>query len=220
MSRFTVTELTRLFPTANERVYTSGQIIVYDGDKPNHVMFIVSGAVKFHDSDPDGNEKIMHIGGPSSFFPLFYSFDGKPQVDGFYTTLQKSCIVMIPLKDFTDHLKTDASFASRLLTWYASEMDHMVIRLKSLEKSSARVKLLHAIAYLCEQHSIVRPLRSAWYRVSFPLAQQTLADLTGLTRETVNTTLKDIEKCGAIHVPKKMVLEIHKKKLFKLVEET
>lgn len=181
-------------------------------------MFVVSGAVKFHDSDPDGNEKIMHIGGPESFFPLFYSFDGKPQVDAFYTTLQKSRILLIPLKEFTNHLKSDAAFAYRLLTWYAGEMDHVVLRLKSLEKSSARDKLLHALAYLCERHSTVRPLRSAWFRVSFPLTQQTLAELTGLTRETVNATLKDIEKLGVIHVPRKMTLEINKRKLKAVLE--
>lgn len=220
MSGFTVSNLTTLFPTSLERVYQSGQIVVYNGDRPAHVMYVISGAVKFYDIDSEGNEKILHIGGPQSFFPLFYSFDGKPQVDAFYTTLQKSRLLFIPLKDFKHRLETDATFTSRILTWYAEEMDHVVLRLKSLERSSAKEKVLQALAYLLEQHAVIRPLSAAWYRVSFPLSQQTLAELTGLTRETVNTVLKEIEKEGIVRTPKKMSLEINKRKLAKHLAES
>lgn len=220
MSDFTVSSLQKLFPTSVERIYDAGQIVIYNGDRPRHVMYVISGAVKFYDIDSDGNEKILHIGGPKSFFPLFYSFDGKPHVDAFYTTLQKSQILLIPLKEFTERLNTDAKFTSQMLRWYAGEMDHVVLRLKSLERSTAKQKLLQALIYLSEQHTILRPLSSTWCRVNFPVSQQTLAELTGLTRETVNTVLKEIDSDGVIRVPKKTTLEINKVKLAKLLEET
>jgi CRP-like cAMP-binding protein len=208
-----------MFPDATERVYTAGQIIIYHGDKPRHVMFIISGAVKFYDTDLDGNEKILHIGGAQSFFPLFYTFDGKPHVDAFYTTLQKTRILLIPLKDFTEKIKSDAAFTSKILAWYAREMDHIVLRLKSLERSSARTKVLQALMYLCEQHAVIRPLNKTWFRVSFPMTQQTLAELTGLTRETVNVALKEIDQEKITKSPKKTVLEINRQKLEKALEE-
>jgi CRP-like cAMP-binding protein len=219
VTSFTLTTLLDLFPAATDRIYNSGQIVVYHGDKPDHVMFIISGAVKFYDIDSDGNEKILHIGGAQSFFPLFYSFDHKPEVEGFYSTLQKTRLLFIPLKDFQNRLETDAMFTKQMLAWYAHEMDHVVLRLKSLERSNAKQKLLQALAYLCEQHAVVRPLRSNWYRVSFPLTQQTIAELTGLTRETVNAAFKEIEGLNLVNIPKKTTLEINKKKLFKLLEE-
>src|SRR5690606_10145616 len=84
---FTPSEVKKHFPHAVERTYSAGQIVIYHGDAPNHVMFIVSGAVKFYDTDDDGNEKIMHIGGEASIFPLFYSFEDKESVDAFYATI-------------------------------------------------------------------------------------------------------------------------------------
>lgn len=219
VSDFTLPVLRKLFPTAVERVYQSGQIVIYNGDRPRHVMFIISGAVKFYDIDVDGNEKILHIGGQRSFFPLFYSFDGKPQVEAFYTTLQKSRLLLIPLAEFKKRLETDATFTSQMLAWYAEEMDHVVLRLKSLERSSAKEKVLQALAYLYEQHSVMRPLNAAWSRVSFPLSQQTLAELTGLTRETVNSVLKEIDKEGVVRTPKKMTFEINRRKLAKHLDE-
>lgn len=202
-----------MFPSSTERVYNAGQIIIYHGDSPDYVMFIVSGAVKFYDIDKEGNEKIFHIGGPGSFFPLFYTFDVKPHVEAFYTTLQKSRFLMIPLKEFLECTQTNAEFTSRILTWYAQEMDHVVLRLKSLERSTAKDKLLQALLYLCEQHATIKVLRAGWWRVNFPLSQQTLAELTGLTRETVNMTLGELQKEGIVRVPKKMRLEICKEKL-------
>lgn len=214
VSSFTVGALTKMFPDAVERTYNAGQIVIYHGDKPDYVMFVISGTVKFYDIDSDGNEKIFHIGGPQSFFPLFYTFEGKDHVDAFYTTLEKSRFLLIPLSDFRKRIEEDAPFTAAILAWYAKEMDYVVLRLKSLERSSARQKLLQALSYLCEQHSVGKPWHSSvWCRVRFPLSQQTLAELTGMTRETVNATLKDIQKLGVIRVPKKMTLEIHKEKL-------
>ena len=57
-----------------------------------------------------------------------------------------------------------------------------------------------------------------WYRVRFPLSQQTLADLTGLTRETVNIALKDIEPLEVMRTPRKLVVEIHPENLAKALE--
>ena len=174
-----------------ERTYEAGQIIIYDGDSPNLVRFIKRGAVKFYDTDTDGREKIMHIGGEGSIFPLFYSFEGKDSVTGFYATIAKTDVVAVSLTDFQNRLKTSPDYAFQILQWYAEEMDHIVLRLKSLEKSTAKQKILQALFYLGGQHATKSHGQLKWHRINFPLTQQTLADITGLTRETVNITLKD-----------------------------
>ena len=216
MNDFTSTSLKKLFPAAIERKYPAGQIVIYDGDHPDHVFFILSGTIKFYDIDSEGNEKILHIGGASSLFPLFYTFESKPKVDGFYTTLQRSNFLLIPIKDFRERVQTDAMFASSMLAWLAGQMDHTLLRLKSMERSSARHKLLHALAYLAENNSTIL-LRPGWRKVNFPLSQQTLAELAGLTRETVNATLRELEKERLIRIPKKMTLEINLRKLNTIV---
>lgn len=195
-----------------ERIYEAGQIIIYHGDAPNHVMFIKSGAIKFYDSDADGNEKILHIGGKGCIFPLFYSFEDKDAVDAFYATIAKTEVLIVPLSDFQDKLKTSAEFAFRTLRWYAAEMDCIVLRLKSMERSSAKQKVIQALYYLIGQHTDHEKQKSDWYRINFPLTQQILADLTGLTRETVNVVLKDDELQQIIR-SRAQTYEINRKKI-------
>lgn len=194
------------------RTYGPGQIIIYDGDAPNLVRFIKSGAVKFYDTDSDGREKIMHIGGEGSIFPLFYSFEGKDKVSGFYATISETEVLAVPLDDFQNELKISSEYAFRTLRWYAEEMDHIVLRLKSMEKSSAKQKILQALYYLSGQHATQKSPRTKWYQINFPLTQQTIADMTGLTRETVNITLKDSELLKVVR-NKRQLFEIDYEKV-------
>jgi len=49
MGAFTLDEVHRLFPGAPERTYNQGHIVIYDGDQPNHVVYVKSGAYKLYD---------------------------------------------------------------------------------------------------------------------------------------------------------------------------
>ncbi len=190
--------------------------MIYHGDKPNHVMFIKSGAVKFYDTDTDGNEKILYIGGAGSLLPLFYSFEDKDSVDGFYATITKTEVTMVPLDDFRKQLKTLPDYAFSVLRWYAEKMDHVVLRLKSMEKSSAKQRLLQAFSYLCNEHAVHR-VNSHWCKINFPLTQQVIADLTGLTRETVNVTLKEPDIQRLVRI-KHQMYEINETKVKSLIQ--
>ena len=218
MNIFTSTQVLKDFPNAIARTYETGQIILYDGDQPNHVMFIKRGAIKFFDNDNDGNEKILHIGGSGSIAPLFYPFEDKPAVDAFYAALCKTEVLLVLIDDFRDKLQNSAQYAYNVLKWYAEEMDHIVLRLKSLEKSGARQKILQALNYLGDQHATKETANKTWCRVSFPVTQQILADLTGLTRETVNIVLNDPEPLAFIRSNSRQMLEINLKKLAEALE--
>lgn len=192
MNKFTPSRIIKDFPSAITRSYGAGQIIVYDGDKPSHIMVVKSGAVKFYDTDNDGNEKIMHISGKGSIFPLFYAFENKDHVDSFYATLTPTELILVPMAEFRDKLRNSPAFAFEIIQWYAAQMDHIIKRLKSLERSGSRQKVLQALEYLAIDHAEKVGVR--WYRTNLPITQQTLADMTGLTRETVNGTMRGLTK--------------------------
>jgi len=213
VSIFTATEVLKHFPDAVERTYAAGQIIIYDGDRPHHVVIVKRGAIKFFDIDSDGNEKILHIGGEGSIAPLFYSFEDKPAVDAYYSTISKTEVLLVDLVKFRQKLRTSPDYAAETLRWYATEMDHIVSRLKSMEKSTAKQKIRQALYYLSEQHATKSTGKGEWYRINFPVTQQTLANLTGLTRETVNIILNDPEYLKLVRTSRGQGLEIHKTKV-------
>lgn len=207
------------FPDATLRIYEPGQVVVYYGDAPNYMMFIKSGAVKFYDTDSRGNEKILHIKGKGSLFSLSSSFEDKKQVDAFYTTLCRSELIMIPIEEFRHLLKTTPNYAYQILGWYAEEMSHIILQLNNLGKSTAKQKVLGALDYLIDQHSTANHESRNWHQVDFPVSQQLLADMTGITRETANAILRDASKLNIVQTPRKQILEIHKINLKKQLNE-
>lgn len=218
MNIFTSTKVLADFPHATARTYEAGQIILYEGDQPNYVLFVKSGAIKFFDTDSDGNEKILHIGGEGSIAPLFYAFEDKKAVDAFYGALCKTEVLLVPLDDFRSKLQSSASYTYKVLRWYAEEMDHIVLRLKSLEKSSAKQKVLQALYYLSDQHATKEVTKGGWCRISFPVTQQILADLTGLTRETVNITLNDPESLKYVRSNSRQKYDINKTQIAEILD--
>lgn len=213
MNIFTPKEVLKHFPDAVHRTYTAGQIIIYDGDQPSQVVFVKSGAIKFFDIDTDGNEKILHIGGEGSIAPLFYSFEDKTAVDAYYSTVTKTEVLLVPLTQFREKIRSSSEFAANILRWYATEMDYIVSRLKSMEKSSAKHKILQALYYLSDQHATQNNEKGEWYRINFPVTQQTLANLTGLTRETVNITLNDPDNAKFIRTHRGQRIDINQEKI-------
>jgi CRP/FNR family transcriptional regulator, cyclic AMP receptor protein len=207
VGNFTPFPIKKIFANSTTRKYDSGQIVVYQGDKPMHAMFIKSGCVKYYDIDENGDEKIIHILGPKSFIPLFYFFaHGQKEVDSFYSTLTETELELIPANEFIKKLKNDFEF-SNMIAMY------VVQRIKSLTKNDARQKVIETLNYLVIKHSS-STLRG-WNKVNFPLTQQTLANLTNLSRETVNSVIKDLEKEKVVRSPHQAQIEIKKSRLNK-----
>jgi len=207
---FTPQLVETLFSDVQERTYRPGQIVVYDGDHPNHVFYVKKGVYKFYDTDSAGNEKIMYIGGQESFFPIFYAFERKPHVDGFYATVTPCDLLLIPIDDFREKLKTKPSLAYEMLNWHAYEVEQIILHLKSVEQNVAKDRVARVLHNLCKHHAVPGLVKPGWYTLDFPISQQMLADLTGLTRETVNIVLKELDALQAVRMPKRLTLELNK----------
>lgn len=214
MKHFTSQDVKTLFPNAVERTYSGGQIVVYVGDQPGHMFFVNKGAIKNYDIDENGNEKILSIIGDLGFFSILYSFGDKQDVSSFYSTLDETELLLIPLEDFQELINSDVEFANRVFCWFVAEMELVMGRIKGLEKTEGKMKVAQVLEYLITRHASKK--NTTWYQVKFPVNQQLLADLVGLTRETVSMVMKDFDDQQIIRYPKQMILEINQKKLSRI----
>jgi len=195
------------------RSYAKNQIICYQGDKPQHVFFVLKGHIKYYDFDVNGNEKILHIIGPQNVFPMLYAFGVSNEIGAFYATLDAVEVISIPLKDFHDAIKTNVEFSNKLTRWFLTEIEQLTFRINSFEKTDSRSKVLHALKYLATHYG---EHDDTWSRLNFATTQQFLADFTGLTRETVSTTMNELERDHTIRSGKNRLIEIKTSELDRL----
>lgn len=194
-----------LFPNASVRTYSKNQIICYQGDQPQHVFYVLKGHIKYYDIDENGNEKILHIVGPQNIFPMLYAFQVSDKVDAFYSSLDKVELLSVSLDDFRRVTKTNITFVNSLTRWFLAEIEQLTFRINSFEKSDSRYKVLQALQYLTRSYGA---FANGWQRLNFLATQQFLADFTGLTRETVSTTMTELEKTGTVRIAKGRFIEV------------
>lgn len=208
------TTVQKLVEEGTVREYLAGQLVLYEGDPASQVFYVYEGVVKMYDIDSNGNEKIVALAGKGDMFPILQVFVDSPDVTSFYSTLSDVKTVVIPRDVFMKHVKSDPQLGMYCLEWFTRTVKYLVERVSSLEKTDTQAKLNAVLMLLCEAHSQKR--LSGWRRVSFPVNQQLLADLIGVTRESVNGAVKIAQNKGIMRMPKNKVLEIHKKNLQKL----
>lgn len=212
MKNLTTASIKELFPQAPSRKYDKGQIICYQGDKPQHIFFVAGGHIRLYDIDDHGNDKIQHLIGPGNIFPMMYAFGVSEEVGSFYSSIDEVEVIAIPLRDFRQAIQTNIDFANSLTRWFLTEINQLVYRISSLEKTDSRVKVLYALKYLATDYGHEK---GTWRQLNFRVTQQFIADLTGLARETVSATMHKLEQDEVIR-SRKGHLEIKHSALAKL----
>ena len=207
MKELTGTPLDALLVNAKVRHYPKGQIILYEGENPTDAFVVKDGAVKIYDIDEDGNEKILHIIRANGLFPIIFLFGTSRQTSTFYTTVADSELYVFSRADFEARLASDPALVLYCLRWFADEVQEMLRRMSSLEKTSTRSKLMATLGYLSRQHT--DPPKAGWKRVQFPISHQLLADMIGVTRESTTMVMKDLQKEKVVRTPKLGALDIN-----------
>lgn len=203
--------LQALLRTSRVKRFPKGQIMLYEGDTTSEVYVVKLGAVKLFDIDTNGNEKILHIVGPPTLLPFaFYSSLEQP-LRWFYGAVNDCEVYVLPAAELRAAMQADAVLAEAMVTKLAFDMHEVLARLSSLGKTSVQEKLLAALLFLMTHHSSAT--RLGWHRVAFPVTHQLLADLAGVTRESVALCMKEFQTQKIIRNPKLNLLDINSERL-------
>lgn len=191
--------------------FPKAQIILYKDDLPPDVYVVKSGAVKLYDIDDQGNEKILHIVGPNTLLPFAF-FSGKNvPLHWFYVTLTDCEVYVISRSSLDEAILADGSLAMYLMNVFATDVHELLVRLSSLEKTTVPDKMQAVLKFLAVRHATKRS--NGWWRVSFNVNHQLLADLSGITRESAAMAMKELQKEKLVRSPRLGTLDINKDKL-------
>lgn len=192
--------------------FPRGQIILFQGDKPFEVMQLKAGIIKIYDIDEDGNEKILHLLKAGAILPLVFFSGNNERVNWFYAALTDCDVCVITYENLNKQMNDSSQLSILLVHWFSIEVHELLVRMSSLGKTNTRGKILAALKFLAVHHAIQR--RSGWWRVTFPVNHQLLADMTGMTRESAAMIMKEIKDEKIIRQPRVTILEINTDKLF------
>lgn len=195
MTSVVTQKVDQFFRTYPQRSYPKGQILVFAGEEPEHVFYITKGRVRQYDVSYRGEEVIVNVFKPPSFFPMAWAINKTPNRYFFKTEIDTE-LHIVPASAAVKFVKDNPDVMYDLLSRLYQGTDGLLGRLVQLMSGSAQTRLLYEL--VIESHRFGPKGKSGVYQL--PLKESDLAARTGLSRETVSRELHKAKDLNLVEV--------------------
>lgn len=199
VGRSQLENIAKLIAHRTQRTYKKGEIILHAGQAPSSVFYITKGFVKYYSIDDDGNEALIGINRATDIFPIGWLTGASLAALYYYEAMTSVTICLISRAGFMSYLKDDPAIA---LALYTDQLDHTIDlsnRVNGLLQAGARHKILYCLRYLAHRYGR-NPTLVSHKKVlrDFTITHQMIADMVGLSRETVSIEMKKLSREGYV----------------------
>ncbi len=177
------------------------QRIYLPGDPSDQVFLLKAGVVKISAIGPSDRELILAFLSPGDVFGELAVVDDEPR-DHLAEAYEDSVICAIDRDLFLTIVRESPELGYQVTKLMGFRLRRLRGRGEELLYKSAPARVAHVLLDLAEQHGVrdadgtVIPLR---------LSQSDLANLVGLTRETVNIILRDFRERQLLEVDRRSI---------------
>jgi CRP/FNR family cyclic AMP-dependent transcriptional regulator len=170
------------------------KIILCEEETSEFMYGIVRGKVKITRAGKEGRETILSMHGQGEFFGELSMIDGKT-TPATVVAVEDSLVAIISRQHFHSLLFTHRQVLENLLQILCSRLRESWQKIEMLNFNDASLRVKMLLRILAETYG-ERSLRGTVLRIR--LIHQDVADMTGLTRETVTRVLDKLKKSGEI----------------------
>lgn len=170
------------------------QEVYHRGETGKNMCIILSGGVKVSMLSASGKEVIFDLLSEGNFFGELSMLDGDPRT-ATVTTLVPSVLVVFERYFFMPFMEANPVIAIRLLRLMAHRlraMDRFLEEVLFFDSETRLAKRVVAIKNIYGRASVNTA------QINIKISQQDMANLVGITRESVNKILKKWERANII----------------------
>ncbi len=199
--RLPVEELAALETRSRCRRFNNSEVIYLPSAQADAVLALVNGRVKICHITPEGKQSILAFIEPGDVFGEMCLFSESNRED-LAIAAEASTVILIPRSVLQETVERHAELAMRITRLVAFRRQRIERRLKYLLFRSNRERLVHLLLELCQIHG---EAVGTGVQIRLKLSHQDLASLIGSTRETVTSTLGDLQTEGLIALGRQKV---------------
>jgi len=169
---------------------TAGQTLLWEGDESVVVGNVLEGILKLSTVTGDGREQIVGIVYPSDFIGRPFGKDSGHSV----TALTDASLCVFGRSKFDRFATHHPDLAQALLMRTLTELDRARHWMLLLGRKSACERVASILIEMAGRLGGTMPMR-------LPLSRQQIADVLGLTIETVSRSITKLKNAGIISLP-------------------
>ncbi len=200
------------------RSFKKREIIVFQGEAPRQAFVVKSGTVKAYNLSVNGDEKPVAFYQADNVFPASWVYGKTASSTYYYEAFTPEVeVYTIDRQEFTDFIKKRPELLYQELQRQLADQLGGSLRLNALQNSRARDKLIYTLHYLALSHG--KAPSKGKIELTLDVTHQDLANLTGLTRETVATELNKLKRQGVIDYGKSLPYRLDLSRLTRLLND-
>lgn len=181
--------------------YKKNQSLFYEGNTCESLFLLCSGSVKLVQSSHSGHQQILEIVSPGGWIDKGSVFSsGRHHATA--QALEDSTVSLLSVRDITHNLRTVPNLALTLITALSKEVEKGEERIRQLTSNSAGARLAAVLLDLKDHYGVKT---EKGMMIKLLLKREELAEMVGVTQETVVRLLMRLKKKGLIQLSGKEI---------------
>ncbi len=200
-------ELAVLNTLGRRRNLEPGESLIWEGDESVLVANVIEGVLKLSSSTEDGREQIVGVVYPADFIGRPFAGAAGHSV----TALTAARVCVFARADFDRFASEHPGLEHKLLERTLGELDRTRKWMVLLSRKSAREKVATFLLEMSDrlvEGGCETPSEASLRRFELPFSRQQVADVLGLTIETVSRQMTMLKRDGVIELPTRRSVEI------------
>ena len=192
-------KVTKFFNQSKVQVYKKGEILIRADENPIGIFYLKEGLVKEYAISKKGEEIVVNIFKPDSFFPMSWAITNTQNIY-YYEATSEIKICRASKENVLSFIKQNPDVLYDLLSRVYLGADGMITRMVYLMSESAYDRLIVELLIHIRRLG-TREDKS--YKVE--LIERDLASRSGMTRETVSRELKKLSNKGLVKLSRNIL---------------
>lgn len=201
MEKHTLEKLNRFFSKFKKISYKKGETILHADEEPRGVFYLTKGYTRIYSLSKNSQELTLIIFKPEDFYPLMWAINNTPNT--YYVEAMTPVeFWQAPKEEFIKFIKNNNDVFFEITSRILTRLGGILTRMEYVMFGNAQNKVTSIILICAERFG---EKRADGIFIKIPLTHQDLANLIGLTRETVSIEMKKLQRGELIDYKSKYI---------------
>lgn len=200
-------EIDMMAPMTHFNAVPKGTLIQTPEHHREGLFFVKTGTIRMYRVNAEGKQFTAAILGSGNMFGEIDSLSFGTH-DMYIETIEETLICSVLREHFEKFLLKRPELAMRFLKVLSNQLKEKDELLEKLAIGNIEDRVLHLLFKLSEQFGTEN---DGFIKIDFPLTHQEIANMIGITRESVTTILKDLSQKGILRTGR-MQISVHSQK--------
>lgn len=193
-------KLDNFFKQYKHYVYKKGEILIRVDDEPGGVFYLTRGNVREYAISKKGEELVINIFKPVSFFPMSWAINQTPN-PYYYEALEEVEIWKAPREEVIKFIKANPDVLYDLMSRVYKGTDGILMRLVYLMSGEAYSRVVTELLIAAKRFG-----KQDGSELKLHVSEKDIAAQAGMARETVSREMKILKDKGLVTFSKNQLV--------------